>query len=190
MLDENKPDQLTNHEYDGIKEYDNPLPRWWLLTFYATIFFAFGYWGYYHVLNLGFMPTQALAYENKAAEKKLNAVASSITEDKLLSMGKIPQDVEKGKAIFAQNCVACHGDRGQGGIGPNLTDSAWIHGDKAMDIRKTISHGVLEKGMTAWQSVLGDNKINEVVAFILSIRNSNIPGKEPQGSIYESATRQ
>lgn len=170
MSEENKPDQLTHHEYDGIKEYDNPLPRWWLFTFYITIVFAFGYWGFYHVLGAGWMPTQALAYENSMAEKKFNLMASRITEEKLVNMGKDPAIVEKGKAIFMQNCMACHGDKGQGGIGPNLTDNAWIHGNKAMDIRKTISHGVLEKGMTAWQSVLGDNKINEVVAFILSIQ--------------------
>ncbi|MEI6806571.1 MAG: cbb3-type cytochrome c oxidase N-terminal domain-containing protein [Myxococcaceae bacterium] len=178
------------HEYDGIKEYDNPLPKWWLLTFYATIFFAFGYWGYYHVLHLGWMPTQALAYENQMAEKKLNAVASTITEEDLVKMSKKPEVVQQGKAIFVQNCMACHGDKGQGGIGPNLTDSSWIHGGNAMDIRHTISKGVLEKGMTAWQSVLGDTKINEVVAFILSIRDTNVPGKPPQGTPYEPVNKQ
>lgn len=184
MLNENKPDQLTSHEYDGIKEYNNPLPRWWLVTFYTTIFFGFSYWGYYHVLGAGLMPAQALAIENSIAEKKLSLIASSITEDKLVSMGKDPQKIEMGKTTFAQNCAPCHGDKGQGVIGPNLTDSAWIHGSSAMEIRNSISKGVLEKGMPAWQSVLGDRKINELVAFILSIQNTNLPGKEPQGTVH------
>lgn len=190
MNPEQKPDQLMNHEYDGIREFDNPLPRWWLLTFYATIVFTFGYWGYYHVLQVGWLPNQALAYANEAANKKANAVAATITADKLIQMSQNPETVSKGKAIFAQNCVACHGDKGQGGIGPNLTDKYWIHGSGPMDIRKTISHGVLEKGMTAWQSALGDNKINDVVAFILSMRNTNVPGKAPQGASDDSARAQ
>ncbi len=178
-------DKLTDHEYDGIKEYDNPLPRWWLLTFYATIVFTFAYWGYYHVLGVGLMPEQALAAENAEAQKRSDALAASITDEKLVAMSKDPQIVARGKAVFAQNCVACHLDQAQGSIGPNLTDAYWIHGNRALEIRKVISQGVLEKGMTAWQSVLGDSKINDVVAYILSIKNTSIHGKEPQGEYHD-----
>lgn len=183
MADNKELDQELNHEYDGIREYDNPLPRWWLLTFFATIVFTFAYWGYYHVLEVGLLPEQALTKQNQATAEAQAAAAATINNEQLIALSKDAQTVEAGKAVFAQTCVACHGDRGQGGIGPNLTDAYWIHGSSPMQIRHVISEGVIEKGMAAWKSMLGEKKINEVVAFILTLKNTNIPGKAPQGTL-------
>jgi cytochrome c oxidase cbb3-type subunit 3 len=89
--------------------------------------------------------------------------------------------LDRGAAVFKQNCLACHGDRGQGVVGPNLTDLYYLHGAKAKDIYQVIGTGVLEKGMPAWRTVLGGSKVQEVTAFVLSLRGKNVSGKPPQG---------
>jgi cytochrome c oxidase cbb3-type subunit 3 len=111
----------------------------------------------------------------------LEAEGKGINEEKLWNLAKDPQVVARGAALFKQNCLSCHGDRGQGVIGPNLTDSYWLHGDKAMDVYKTISSGVLDKGMPAWRPLLGVNKVQDAAAFVLTFRDKNISGKPPQG---------
>ncbi|MBH1989113.1 MAG: c-type cytochrome [Myxococcaceae bacterium] len=181
MADETERDQERDHDYDGIREYNNPLPRWWLLSFFSTVVFTFAYWGYYHVLNLGMFPDQALVHQNQMTAELKAAAAGHVDNAQLISMSQDPDIVAAGKIVFFQACVACHGDRGQGGIGPNLTDRYWMHGSSPMEIRHIISHGVVEKGMTAWKSVLSEQKINELVAFILTLKNTAIPGKAPQG---------
>lgn len=172
----------TQHDYDGIRELDNPLPRWWLLTFYGAVVFSVGYWFYYHTLAVGELPLAAYAAELEAGEKlQLAAELQAVGEDQLLALSKTPDAVQRGAAVFKQNCVACHGERGQGIIGPNLTDSYWLHGSKAKQIHHVIATGVLDKGMPSWRPVLGASKVQDATAFVLSLKGSNAPGKAAQG---------
>jgi cytochrome c oxidase cbb3-type subunit 3 len=167
------------HVYDGIEEADNDLPRWWLLTFYGAIAFAVVYWFAYHEYGVG--PSLADVYAENMAARGANVV---VTEESLTALAANPDEVEAGRAIFMTNCMACHKDQGQGDIGPNLTDAYWIHGGTAMDIHATITNGVLTAGMPPWAGPLGPNGVNQATAFVLSIRDTNVAGKEPQGELF------
>lgn len=181
-------DVATDHDYDGIKEFDNPLPGWWLTTFYGTVIFAIGYWFFYHSLGAGDLPMKAYANELAvaAAEEdarlaQLEREGKGVTEAQLWGLAKNDAVRAQGEAIFKQNCVVCHGDKGQGNVGPNLTDAYWLHGSKAKDLYVTVSNGVLDKAMPAWKGTLGPSKVQQVVGYVLSLRNTNAVGKPPQG---------
>jgi cytochrome c oxidase cbb3-type subunit III len=91
--------------------------------------------------------------------------------------------LEAGKAVFQARCASCHAEKGQGLIGPNLTDDAWIHGQGTLlDIYGTVNAGVLDKGMPAWGRQLSPLELRTVVAFVGSLRGTHVPGKEPQGA--------
>jgi mono/diheme cytochrome c family protein len=96
-------------------------------------------------------------------------------------MAAIPAKVGEGRQIFEQFCVACHGAGGEGSVGPNLTDPFWIHGWTPMQIHKTVTYGVPDKGMVAWAGQLGPARVQTVTAYVLTLKNTNRPGKAPQG---------
>jgi len=179
----NPMDVDTGHDYDGIREYDNPLPRWWLITFWVCIAFGYAYWIHYQVARTG--PSLVAEYLADQAESARRAAATKpITDDLLVSLSKDPQTTDSGAKVFAQNCAVCHGANGEGKIGPNLTDAFWIHGGKPTDIYKTISGGVLDKGMPAWLPVLGPERVRAAAAFVMTRQGLNLPGKEPQGERF------
>lgn len=173
---------IKDHEYDGIKELDNPLPGWWLTTFYGTIIFAVIYYIYYT-----FMGGPTLQDELKVAMNEVNANKAAnvktLSEEELTA--KItPPVIEEGKAVFATRCASCHGEKGGGLIGPNLTDNFWIHGTGTRaDIYTVVSQGVADKGMPAWGELLKPEEVIAAVGFVYSLKNTNIPGgKAPQGN--------
>lgn len=176
-------DKLTDHEYDGIKEYDNPLPRWWLLTFYMTIVFAVIYYGYF---EMGSGNSIAKEYEIAKAEldKAAPAAAPAMDANALAEKTKNPAVIAAGKEVFAAKCAACHAPDGGGLVGPNLTDNYWIHGDgSATAVSKVIREGVPEKGMLAWQTLLKEDELVAVTAFVVSLKGSKPANpKAPQGN--------
>lgn len=181
-------DVETDHDYDGIREFDNPLPKWWLFTLYGSIVFGVCYWFYYHTLGAGLLPAAELAEEMAQAQAaedarlaQQEAQGKGVNEEALAALVKDGEAVGRGAAVFKQNCVACHGDRGQGLVGPNLTDAYWIHGTKLKDNYRIIAGGVLDKGMPAWKTMLGMSKVRDVAAYVISLRDTNAPGKPPQG---------
>ena len=181
-----KQDELLSHDYDGIREYDNSLPLWWLYLFLGTVVFALGYIVYYH-FGTGQSQEQLLVAElqaaDEAAAKKLVADVGA-EKDKLLALTKNSAALEQGRQVFATKCVACHLAQGQGLVGPNLTDDYWIHGGKITDIKNTVVNGVLDKGMLAWKTMLSGDEINAVVAYVWTLHGSNPPNpKAPQGNL-------
>ncbi len=165
-MTKNDLNQVLGHadEADGIEEYDNPLPNWWLGLFYFTIAWALLYGVHYHFVAHR-SEVKALAAEIEAANKRWPqeaAAAAATTVD--LSEA----NVEAGEAIFKANCVACHGANMQGGIGPNLLDTTWIHGGKPEEILHTITVGVPDKGMLTWGPILGPAKVAQVAAYVVS----------------------
>ncbi len=180
---EGKNEPSIQPTHDGIEEHDNFLPRWWLATLFGAVLFSFAYWFYYHTAYVGLSQGQELEADEKAlSDLRLKAFASKVTDEQLLALTKDAALVARGKQTFQTICTACHASKGEGNIGPNLTDAYWIHGGKPVDIYKTVTMGVPEKGMLAWGPTLGPVKVQEVVAFVLTIKNTNVPGKAPQGN--------
>ena len=178
---------VLDHEYDGIKELDHPLPNWWLWIFYLTIAFSIPY-AIYYMTGMGPTLSQELASDLEQIAK-VQAAAPKPAEaglEKLIAALKDPSQIESGKTAFIAKCAACHGDKGQGLIGPNLTDDYWLHGEgKAKDVIKVVSEGVLDKGMPAWGQVVSPDELVHLTAFIHSLRGTNPAGaKEAQGAMH------
>lgn len=189
-------DVLRSHSFDDdIVEFDNRLPNWWLWTFYLACIFSFFYWIHYHVLKTG--PLSGAEFKAEMDVWDAEQAKRAVSAEDLVAKSKDEAALALGKEVFTTNCVACHGASGGGTMvvegsapiplpGPNLTDKFWIHGGKPTDIYKTITKGVPEKGMVAWETALGPTKCQAVAAYVMSMRNTNAKGgKDPQGEPYE-----
>lgn len=180
--------EIKGHDYDGITEYDNPLPIWWLATFIGTVIFAFIYFIHYEI---GGGPTlqQDLKVALAEIEKvKASQPADNFTEDQLTSAFKDNQNVALGAQVYAAKCAVCHGNDLQGMIGPNLVDKYWIHtkGTK-VGLVQTLNQGVVEKGMPAWKDVLKGPEILAVASFVYSKKGTTPANpKAPQGDLIDS----
>lgn len=180
----NDEDRLLEHEYDGIREYDNPMPRWWLWMFYATIIFA----PLYYVLpgRLGENGGNVAEYDASVAEYRASQPAAppTISGERLLALSKDREALDEGREVFTKNCVACHGPDGGGVIGPNLTDDAWIHGGTPSAIHGTVVTGVMAKGMPAWERLLKPEELDHVVAYVISLQGTKpATPKGPEGVV-------
>ena len=160
MSDENI---LLGHadDNDGIDEYDNRLPMWWQGLFAITVVWGVGYAIDYHFVSersqAGSYDAEMLAAAEKWPQQQAQPVAASAVT---------PEAIAAGKEVYVANCVACHGQQLEGGIGPNLADDEWIHGGELDQIVKTVTEGVPAKGMITWGPILGPEKITQVSAFI------------------------
>jgi len=190
MPNENKPDQdhLLEHSYDGIQEFDNPMPRWWVYLFWATIIFSILY--FFNVPGFGIGKGRIADYDRDIAAaasadaKRKAAQPAGASGEQLAAMTKDASVVALGKQVFGQNCAACHRADAGGQIGPNLADDYWLHGGTLEQIHKTVVDGVLEKGMPPWGKVLKPNQLDAVVAYIYTLRGTNPPNpKAPQGDL-------
>lgn len=192
-IDELSGVETTGHEWDGIKELNNPLPRWWLWTFYLTIIWAIGYTIAYPAWPmlkgatqgvLGFASRQELATEMTAA-----AGAQKVYLDKIAStpVAEIVKDNELaqfamngGAAAFKVNCSPCHGSGAEGGPGfPNLNDNDWLWGGSVDAIYATIAHGIRSEDadtriseMPAFAEMLKPEEIKQVAAYVWSLTNT------------------
>jgi len=180
---------LMAHSYDGIREYDNPLPGWWRAIFWASIVFAAGYWVWFHVGHWGRTPDDKYkaalaAYNDKRAIREA-AEAAAIDEPTLERDAVDTGLVQHGEAIFAVRCASCHDITGHGLIGPNLTDLYQLHGSTRMDILKTVRGGVMGTAMPAWGEQLPAGDVIAVATYAITLRGKNLPGKEPQGQKVE-----
>lgn len=172
------------HVYDGdLIEEDNQLPLWWLYTLYGCVAFAAFY--FYATTKLDAIPSQATVHQEEMAAVRLEeAKHGNVSADTIIALSRTPSSVEKGKEVWTSVCVACHRADGGGNIGPNLTDSAWIHGGEGDKIYTTIRKGVPAKGMPEWGPQLGDEKVLAVAAYVMTLKDTNVPGgKAPQGAV-------
>lgn len=186
MSDVKRTDEIQGeilHVYDGIEEADNNLPTWWLLTFYGAVFFGLVYWFYYDVYGIGQHQPEKYAAAMAAAESQ----RSIVTDESLEALALDRAAVAAGREIYNAQCVACHDTQGQGriGLGANLTDQYWIHGGAPTDIHATIAKGVAAKGMPPWAPILGDKGVNDVVAYVLTLRDTEVAGKDPEGELWK-----
>ena len=178
-------DRLIEHEYDGIKEYDNPMPRWWLLTFYGTVIFSVIY-----ALNIGPVGSgegRIAQYEASvaAAEARMPKAPEPASPERLAALAADPAAVSAGQTVFTSYCASCHGPDGGGLIGPNLADDHWLHGGSADAIYQTIAQGVLAKGMPPWEKSLKPDQLEQVAAYVVALRGTSPTNpKAPEGEVY------
>lgn len=177
---------LIEHDYDGIQELDNPIPAWFMYLFYVTIAFGIGYLLIYHVFGVGQLQYEEYKTEMAVAAKEKAAFLAKSADKVDENTVKLTSDagvLATGKSIFQDRCAACHGNNGQGIVGPNLTDDYWLHGNKINDVFKTIKYGVQSKGMPTWGTQLTPKQISDVANFVKSLHGSNPANpKEPQGT--------
>ncbi|MDH6267266.1 cytochrome c oxidase cbb3-type subunit 3 [Rhizobium sp. SG_E_25_P2] len=189
-IDELSGVETTGHEWDGIKELNNPMPRWWVYTFYATIVWAIGYTIAFPAWPLLSDATRGvLGYSSRAElaqEVNVAAEGQKVYLDKIAAMpvADIAKDaalnefaMNGGAAAFKVNCAPCHGSGAQGGPGfPNLNDNDWLWGGKVDDIYATIAHGIRSEDpdtriseMPAFADMLQPDEIKQVAAYVVSL---------------------
>lgn len=188
VFDDEK-DKLLDHEYDGIRELDNHMPVWWLWMFYFSIAFGVGYLLYYQVLGWG--PDQIEEYEQEiaAAEARFgNPEEQQSAEGVAWSFSSDESDIAAGKEIFmkpGQLCFTCHGNNGQGIVGPNLTDKYWLHGCTPEDIAMSVINGYPEMGMMPYGSgaQISNEQVQQLISYIASLQGTRpADAKQPDTS--------
>jgi cytochrome c oxidase cbb3-type subunit 3 len=184
-LPEGAPDDpLTGHNYDGIQEYDNPLPGWWKWLFVASILMAPPYFMYYHS-----------GVEGRSLEGRYEQELSAVTRAQYAALGTVTPSRESvirflydsdwlpaGASIFKTNCQSCHGSDGGGKVGPNLTDDAYKNVKDIGDILTVIQNGANGGAMPAWNTRLSEIDMVMVSSYVASLRGDTpADPKAPEG---------
>ena len=175
--------ELRPHVYDGIQEFDQRLPNWWLFTLYITIVFFVGYWLAYYQFKVIPTDEDRLSRELAAIDAARLKQLESIDDAKLWAMSQDPQVIEKGRSTFMTSCLACHGPDLMGKKtnpalpGVALADKEWKYGHKPTEVLKLVRKGSpdITKGMPPWEPVLGVGRVIEVTAFIMSHHKDGEP---------------
>lgn len=166
---------VTGHKWDEtLEEYNNPLPRWWLWLFYITIVFGFAYLALYPGLgnykgSLGWSSTGQYDYEMQQSEAKYKPIFTGFAKQDLESLAKDEKAIKVGQRLFLNYCATCHGSDAGGTRGfPNLSDNDWLWGGSAETIKTSILDGRVGS-MPPWQSALGDQGVDEVAQYVVSL---------------------
>lgn len=190
MSDDYKEDQLKEHAFDGIQEYDNQLPRWWVWKFGLCCAFGVAYFFWQHMSGIGdnLRETYLNQYKQELSlEMQRQNQRQVFSEEELLAFVNDPARIEAGKVHFIGKCASCHAADGGGLVGPNLTDDYWIHGNSMTDMVNVVVEGVPAKGMVPWKGIMTEEEIVDVVAFIRSIHGSDVSNpKAPEGELIPS----
>ena len=187
---EQEADALLDHNYDGIQELDNALPPWWKYGFIITIGFAFVYLLNFHVLGNGKNPTEeyAVEMENAKIAKELYDANNKDKIDETMVPMADAAGMKIGKDDYIANCIACHGSKGEGGAGPNLTDDYWIHKGSLNDIYHTLKVGYADKGMQSWAIKFSPKEMSEIASYVKMLKGTHPEGaKAPQGDFYDES---
>jgi cytochrome c oxidase cbb3-type subunit 3 len=172
---------LLDHDYDGIQELDNKLPRWWVWLFNLSIVFAVVYFVYYHAMGKGtrMMENEYAAEMDRGAVIKARALAEFENGMASRQPSTEPRVLAVGLDLYTRNCAPCHRPDGGGLVGPNLCDNYWIHGSNFVDNLRTIWNGVPAKGMVTWKGVLRPDDIYAAASYIYTFRGTNPKNPKP-----------
>jgi len=181
-----KRDELLAHDADGIREFDNALPRWWLYGFYFTIVFAVVYFANYHVLSTPLVGKAGLVleYADDVARAAASQPKPSADSTGTVVALKDAHSIEEGREIFegpTNVCFSCHRADLGGLVGPNLTDEYWLHGCSAAQLVANVKTGFPVKGMLPFGTgqKLTDEEVLQVVSYVISKRGSNPANPKP-----------
>lgn len=182
-------DKLLDHNYDGIEEFDNPLPNWWVGLFIITTVIGVIYLFMFDLTSIGPSSLDEYAAEYKEYQSTIvvDDEDNEFVEGEEFAALMDAEILSKGEKVYNTNCMSCHGNAGQGGIGPNLTDNYWLHGGSTTEMVWTIVNGVPEKGMISWKPILKKSDIVAVASYIKVKLVGTIPegAKDPEGELYE-----
>ncbi|HTO17307.1 MAG TPA: cbb3-type cytochrome c oxidase N-terminal domain-containing protein [Edaphocola sp.] len=175
-----------HHDYDGIRELDNKIPGWWNLAFLGTIIISVIYFVRFLTGSLPDQITELEVAQKKAEVRMaeyLKTTGGDVDENTVTMLDAA--GIAKGATIYEKNCVACHGAKGEGGLGPNLTDEYWIHKGGLKDIFYSIKYGWPEKGMKAWKDDFSPIQMAELTSYVKSLVGTNPPNaKAKEGELY------
>jgi cytochrome c oxidase cbb3-type subunit 3 len=173
---------LLHHDYDGIREYDNPTPGWWHAILWATILFSAAYAAFF-AGELGWTPHGRLQRAETRHLERLFGAIGTLEPDEATIVGLTvePRWMKVGEGIFARTCAQCHRADGGGINGPNLTDDTFINVKSITDLYTTVSEGVVPKGMPAWSNRLSQNERIMVAAYVAALRGT-APGPGARGA--------
>ncbi len=166
--------KTTGHVYDGLEEFDNPLPAWWFYMFVFTVIFAIGYLILYPGMGnwkgiLGWTSVGQYEARVAVADEKYRAMRDRYLALPIEEIAHDPAVRKMGARMFGNDCAQCHGSDARGAHGfPNLTDNDWIYGGTPDAIKATLNHG-RQAAMPAWQAILGDDGIEETTQYLLSL---------------------
>ena len=174
-----RQNELTSHNYDGIQEYDNPIPGWWHMIFLGSIIFAVLYVVVFHMTPI--VPNRIQQYEHRVAVAedaqfgKLRELPMNTKKIRIIAGNQ--QWLQTGQSIFNGTCIVCHGKEGEGiqGLGLNLTDENYLNVKNLMDIVEIVKNGTPNNKMPP-QNLLNTNEIAMVAAYVSTLRGQNIPG--------------
>lgn len=175
-------DETTGHSYDGIEELDNPLPRWWVGMFWATIVFGFGYIGIYGLANFDGIGTVKVDGEDvtwtqtnqwkaevQAFDEKIAPLYEGYLATPIAELAQNEEAMQTGGRLFKSYCAVCHGSNAMGAQGfPNLTDHDWLYGGEPAQIKQTIMYG-RQAAMPAWEAALGEQGTKDMAQYVRSL---------------------
>ena len=181
--------RLLDDDHDGVRLLDNPIPKWWILMFWATAIFSGFYFMYYQVGIGGSIQDELraetaeradlLARKHKDVEASEEVLAEKMADASF--MGSM-------KTVFDKKCATCHHSSGRGDSGPNLTDRYWLHGRELMDVYAAMRDGVCGQDMQPWQIELGPLRLLGVAAYVGTLRETNVAGgRGPEGTARDSS---
>ena len=176
--------KLLDHDFDGIQEYDNPIPTWLGALFFITIIFGIGYAIYYPSLPnyhgvSGWSAQNQYDKQMEVEEARYAPLRAEAEKKALEALAALSDDegtVSAGREVFTQYCSPCHGMNAEGKVGPNLTDEDWLYGSEPKDILSSIREG-RPKGMPSWKSQLDEEHVNSVAVSVLPLRSQTKEGK-------------
>lgn len=184
----NDPEETTGHSFDGIEEYNKPMPKWWLIMFWLTIVYGIAYLAWYGLANYpgisGWSSEKQLADETAAHDKKYGAIFERFAKLPVEELKDNKQALRMGQQIFQNNCAICHGQTAQGYYGfPNLADDDWLYGHSAADIKSSIANG--RRGqMPAWKDTLGTKGVAAVAEYVLQVSGNEFDTEQAaQGEV-------
>lgn len=189
-------ERTTGHSFDGIEEYDNPLPKWWFYLYVATCVFALGYLALYPGLGnykglLGWTSTNQWEAEVAAAEEKYGEIYAQYGETPVVELAKNDDAMKIGQRLFVNNCAVCHGSAGRGQVGfPNLTDDDWLWGGTPDAILETLHNG--RQGNMPAKGVMPNmtsEQVDQVVNYVLSFsgREKDAAAAEAGKAVFAQA---